>query len=108
MYLHLQSLFIYSYFHHRTSSGKPAIDFITDRYDIRIPCDDLDSSDPDSKYSLRVSSSDLSWPHGTHKHPVALGEDPHTEYRADVHNATLINEDIKMTVFVRPQLNPLV
>ena len=108
MYLHLQSLFIYSYFHHRTSSGKPAIDFITDRYDIRIPCDDLDSSDPDSKYSLRVSSSDLSWPHGTHKHPVALGEDPHTEYRADGHDATLINEDIKMTVFVRPQLNPLV
>ncbi|XP_030199224.1 MORC family CW-type zinc finger protein 3 isoform X2 [Gadus morhua] len=39
----------------RTSSGKPAIDFITDRYDIRIPCDDLDSSDPDSKYSLRIN-----------------------------------------------------
>ncbi|CAL8344746.1 unnamed protein product [Boreogadus saida] len=43
----------------RTSSGKPAIDFITDRYDIRIPCDDLDSSDPDSKYSLRAYCSIL-------------------------------------------------
>uniref|UniRef100_A0A8C4YYF5 Morc S5 domain-containing protein n=1 Tax=Gadus morhua TaxID=8049 RepID=A0A8C4YYF5_GADMO len=43
----------------RTSSGKPAIDFITDRYDIRIPCDDLDSSDPDSKYSLRAYCSVL-------------------------------------------------
>ncbi|CAL8344695.1 unnamed protein product [Boreogadus saida] len=42
-----------------TSSGKPAIDFITDRYDIRIPCDDLDSSDPDSKYSLRAYCSIL-------------------------------------------------
>ncbi|CAL8369169.1 unnamed protein product [Arctogadus glacialis] len=43
----------------RRSSGKPAIDFITDRYDIRIPCDDLDSSDPDSKYSLRAYCSIL-------------------------------------------------
>ncbi|CAL8344679.1 unnamed protein product [Boreogadus saida] len=42
-----------------TSSGKPAIDFITDRYDIRVPCDDLDSSDPDSKYSLRAYCSVL-------------------------------------------------
>ncbi|CAL8390345.1 unnamed protein product [Gadus morhua 'NCC'] len=43
----------------RTSSGKPAIDFITDRYDICIPCDDLDSSDPESKYSLRAYCSIL-------------------------------------------------
>ena len=69
-------------------------DFTTDRYDIRVPSDVLESttesnqrpgrqdySVPESEYSLRVSISDLSWPHGTHEHPVALGEDPHTERR---------------------------
>ena len=46
------------YIHYRTSEGKTELDF-TSENDIRIPCDDLDTSVPESN-SLRVSSSDFS------------------------------------------------
>ena len=52
------------YIHYRTSEEDMELVFTPEK-DIRIPCDDLDTSDasvPESDYSLRVSSKDFSCP----------------------------------------------
>ena len=64
-YKYLLSLCLY--IHYRTSEGNMELDFTTEN-DIRIICDDLDTSDPESNSSLRVSSSDLSCLQGMAAH----------------------------------------
>ena len=67
------------YIHYRASERNMELDF-TKENDIRFPCDDTsDTSVPDYNSSLRVSSSDFSWPHINMVRIITL--DPNTECR---------------------------